>query len=257
MDTKVFYDGSYYRSDELDPDLRSPRVVVPLVISMVQPRSVVDVGCGAGNWLRVCLECGVETVFGVDGHHVQPAWLRVPQECFRPFDLTKPLRLDRKFDLAICLEVAEHLPKGCAPGLVEALVRLAPVILFSAAVPLQRGVHHVNGQWPEYWQKLFQKHKYRMLDVVRKNIWKNAEVKFWYRQNMFLYVREDFISSRPEFLEAMGYADDLILLHRSIFEEHLGLRAMVKALPVLSFGFLCRSVRSLLHRNSARPVANS
>ncbi len=119
----------------------------------------------------------------------------------------------------MCLEVAEHLPKQSAPGFIRSLVRLAPVVLFSAAVPLQEGIHHVNEQWPAYWQDLFEQHGYRRLDLIRKEIWTNPEIQYYYRQNIFLFVREDLVAARPEFQEAAAFAGDLILIHWEILKS--------------------------------------
>lgn len=67
-----------------------------------------------------------------------------------PKDLTQPLSLGRKFDLCVSMEVAEHLPPSRADSFVADLVGLAPVVLFSAAVPEQGGTNHLNEQWPDY-----------------------------------------------------------------------------------------------------------
>ncbi len=224
------YDASYYASEGLEA-LQSAKVVVPLVTSVVRPKSVVDVGCGLGAWLSVFREHGAERILGLDGSHVEPSWLLIPKDCFHAIDLSQPFRLDEQFDLGVCLEVAEHLPKSSAGGFVESIVGLAPIILFSAAVPQQGGTYHVNEQWPEYWQRLFQRHNYRMLDLVRKLIWKDPRVKPWYRQNAFLFVREDLISTKAEFVEATQYSNDLMLVHSSVLHAQLSLRSILRNLP--------------------------
>jgi hypothetical protein len=160
-------------------------------------------------------------------------------------DLSQPFQLAEFFDLAICLEVAEHLPKQSAPGFIQSLARLAPVILFSAALPLQGGTHHVNEQWPAYWQDLFEKHGYRMLDLIRKEIWSKPEVQFWYRQNILLFVREDLVAARPSFQKAAALTADLILIHREILERQFGLRALLRHLPGSAFRAARRVTRRL------------
>ncbi len=225
------YDASYYVSEGPAGSLQSARIVVPIVISLVQPRSVVDVGCGLGAWLSVFRENGVERILGLDGGHIDPSWLVIPKDCYRAVDLSKPFDVSGNFDLAVCLEVAEHLPKKSGQDFVRRLVNLAPVILFSAAVPFQGGTHHVNQQWPEFWQDLFGQNRYRALDLIRKQTWKNPEVKYWYRQNMFLFVREDLIPTNPIFLEATRHADDLMLVHNAILHYQLGVRSILKQLP--------------------------
>ena len=62
--------------------------------------------------------------------------------------------MGRRFDLALCLDVTEHLPRECADPLVTLLTSLAPVVAFSAAIPVQDSYNHVNCQWPAYWFRL-------------------------------------------------------------------------------------------------------
>src|SRR6187549_13344 len=90
----------------------SAKVVVPMVNKLVRPASVVDIGCGNGTWLKAFLEInpGLE-VLGVDGDYVDRNQLRIPAEKFKPFDLRQELSLNKKFDLVVSLEVAEHLPE--------------------------------------------------------------------------------------------------------------------------------------------------
>src|SRR5262245_44009168 len=132
------YTNEYYRALS-DGARRSARVVLPLVLEFVRPRSVIDVGCGLGTWLAVFREHGVEDVWGMDGDHVDREWLEIPADRFLAHDLSQPLRLGRSFDLVVSLEVAEHLPPSCADAFVESLTRLGPLLLFSAAAPYQGG----------------------------------------------------------------------------------------------------------------------
>ena len=95
---------------------------------------------------------GVQSILGLDGGWVSRDLLKIPASCFKEFDLSKPYADSKRFDLAICLEVAEHLPVNAADAIVESLTRLAPVVLFSAAIPHQGGVNHINEQWLDYWR---------------------------------------------------------------------------------------------------------
>jgi SAM-dependent methyltransferase len=225
------YDASYYVSEGPASSLRSARIVVPALVSLLQPRSVIDVGCGSGAWLSAFRENGVERILGLDGDHVDRSWLIIPKDCFRAVNLAKPFKVDEKFDLAMSLEVAEHLPEKHARDFVRNLVSLAPFVVFSAAVPFQGGIHHLNEQWPEFWQDLFAESGYRSMDLIRKQFWKNAGVKYWYRQNMFLFAREDMIPANPALLEASSDADDLMLVQSAILHYQMGVRSILKQLP--------------------------
>ena len=126
----------------------SAREIVPLVVDLLNPARVVDVGCGTGTWLATFAEHGA-AILGLDGEYVDRSLLDIPEDRFVAVDLAQPFQLDGRYDLALCLEVAEHLPADRAASLVDLLTGLAPTVLFSAAIPLQGGVNHVNEQWPD------------------------------------------------------------------------------------------------------------
>jgi SAM-dependent methyltransferase len=174
---------------------RSARVVIPMVLQLVPAKAVIDIGCGEGTWLSVFRELGVSDVLGVDGDYVDPVRLQIPRHQFQAADLTKPFGIDRSFDLAVSLEVAEHLPPQRASNFVETLTRLAPVVLFSAAIPHQGGIHHLNEQWPDYWAALFKRCDYLPIDCIRGKIWDNDNVAWYYAQNLLLFAHESLIQN--------------------------------------------------------------
>lgn len=184
-----------YKHTELVHNLSAPREVVPLVMRLTGPSSVLDVGCGIGTWLKAFEENGVSDYTGIDGDYVDRSMLKIPSSRFQAYDLTKGFNLGRKFDLVISLEVAEHLDETAADIFIESLVKHGDVHLFSAAIPGQGGQQHVNEQWPEYWQKKFEHHGFYFHDVIRPEIWNNNKIDFWYRQNMFLIIRGKRASS--------------------------------------------------------------
>jgi hypothetical protein len=69
------------------------------------------------------------------------------------------------------------------------LTGLAPLIIFSAAVPGQGGVDHLNEQWPWYWKEIFARRNYVRFDPFRKRFWGEARVADYYQQNLFLFAR--------------------------------------------------------------------
>jgi SAM-dependent methyltransferase len=157
-----------------------------MLLDLFPVSSVVDIGCGDGSWLFVFRKLGVEDILGLDGEYVDRNVLQIPQDRFQAVDLTKPFGLKRVFDLAISLEVAEHLPAESASSFVASLCGLAPAVLFSAAIPFQGGNHHINEQWPDKWAALFRQHGYFLVDCIRKRIWQNEAVEFWYAQSAFI-----------------------------------------------------------------------
>ncbi len=184
------YTGEFYKLIR-EGARRSAEEIIPLVLEWVRPRSVIDVGCGVGAWLSVVRECGVEDVWGEDGDYIDRSLLMIPEDHFLPSDLNQPPALDKRFDLVISLEVAEHLPRERAAGFIEYLTGLGPVVLFSAAIPHQGGESHLNEQWPDYWAGLFEEQGFVAVDCLRGRFWSNENVEWWYAQNMLLFVRRD------------------------------------------------------------------
>lgn len=193
----VLYDQKFYDALSAGSSASAARIL-PDVVRLVSPRSAVDVGAGNGEWLAELRSLGVEDVLGVDGDWVTPAALKIPVPQFKAHDLRQPLALDRTFDLAISMETAEHLPPERGEGFVADLVKLAPAVLFSAAVPGQGGTDHINEQWPDHWEAFFKEHDYLAIDVLRMKFWDDETIALWYRQNVFLYVRRDIVEASPQ-----------------------------------------------------------
>ena len=186
-----------YVHDESVHNLQAPKQIVPLLMKLFHPNSVIDVGCGLGTFLHVFKEYGVKKIHGIDGAWTNRDLLSkyIPLDVFEEVNLEKKYRNNEKFDLAVCLEVAEHLKQECASIIVDTLTSLSDIIVFSAAVPFQGGVNHINEQWPSYWEELFNKHNYQMFDIIRPMIWDNSNIFYWYKQNMFVFAKKDLAIS--------------------------------------------------------------
>jgi len=189
----------------------SANVIVPILIDLVSPKSVVDFGTGAGSWLAVFRASGVEDIVGIDGDWIPRDTLEIPQDRFLALNLERPVNLERGFDLVLALEVGEHLSPDSANALVESLTKAGPVVLFSAAIPFQGVPHHVNEQWPEYWVEKFRTRGYSVIDCIRKRIWNDPRVAWFYAQNTLLFVREDAIEKSPALKREWQRASDFPL----------------------------------------------
>lgn len=231
------YEADFYR--RRDRNTRpSAEVIVEVTQELGPFSSVVDVGCGVGTFLDVFREHGAHEILGIEGDWVDPSLLQIPAADFRHHDLSRPLRLDRRFDLALSLEVAEHLPPESARGFVSSLTRLAPVVLFSAAVPFQGGHGHVNEQWPEYWVVLFAENGYAVADPIRPRVWNDRRVRPWYAQNCLMFVCRDRLGDHPHLAMAVEQTDvgRLAMAHPRIYERNsdpsnLSLRQILVVLP--------------------------
>jgi SAM-dependent methyltransferase len=156
---------------------RSAAVVVPILVDLLAPRSVLDIGCGQGEWLEAF---GLADMQGVD--------IAAPEGYLR-HDLNYPLALGRTFALVLSLETGEHLPASAAEVYVDSLVRHSRTVVFSAAVPGQEGKGHINCQPHEYWHQKFKARGYTMVDAIRPQLARRADVSPWYRENLFVYLK--------------------------------------------------------------------
>lgn len=213
----IDYVHSQNRHSLAGPEAAFPRVMAYLPTKVT---SLVDVGCGTGTWLRAALNNGIEDVIGLDGVIAPISQLVVDPKLIHSRELTLPLDVGRRFSVALCLEVGEHLDESNAARLITSLVNLADVIVFSAACPGQSGQHHVNCQWPEYWQSLFNKHEYACDDRIRWDIWELSEVEPWYRQNMFIARHSPTEAGREARLRPVLHPE--MAIHGIMLSEHRG-----------------------------------
>lgn len=171
------------------------RRIMSLVLDNV-PRinSVVDFGCGVGTWLQVCRDMlGTVDILGLDGSWLPQDALLIPRERFRVANLADFVELDEHYDLAIGLEVVEHIPAEYESNYINSLVCASNIVLFSAAAPRQPGFNHVNCQWPTHWVELFVDLGYVPYDFIRPAIWGDIRIPWWYRQNVLLFVHADLV----------------------------------------------------------------
>lgn len=187
MQQKV-YNREFYTL--LKSKINSVSNMAKYIVDIVEPKSIVDLGCGSGEWLYNFKKHGVTEIVGYDGAYVDKDLLSIPPESFFEWDLTQKLEVERKYDMAMSLEVAEHIEEKYADIMVENLTNLSEVVLFSAAIPGQGGVMHVNEKWMSYWREKFKNYGYVFCDCLRDYAWDLSELDYYYKQNMAIYVKD-------------------------------------------------------------------
>ncbi len=235
---------SYAHSHEVAASLYASRRVLPGVIDLihksVSPRqqivSAVDYGGGTGAWMSTLFSLGVVAGKVIDAP-LPNAELLVPVDSFIAADLSREIPLAGRFDLAMCLEVAEHVPYSKSATLVKALVSSAPVVFFSAAIPGQPGLGHINCQPHEFWHELFEAENYNTFDVIRPLFLRDSSIPAWYRQNCFLYMHSSLSLADDVFV----FPKDMELISKIYFRTytHPSLRFIAKRLVPA----LCNSIR--------------
>lgn len=173
FDLDSFYEDNYFREDHVDS-----RVVKRYVDSvlhygqqMIQApvTSVLETGSGGGWFTKEFVDRGIDIV-AIEGTRVGLAKTiqrGVPEQRLIRHDLRRPLQLGRRFDVAVCTEVAEHLECPFAGQLVQTLVDHADVIWFSFEAPgtNEAHYHHSNEQPPKFWINLFKFHDYEVVEI--------------------------------------------------------------------------------------------
>lgn len=235
-----------------DGSRRGAVSILGLVAAWIDPRSAIDVGCGTGIWLRVLKDRGAK-VRGVDGAYVDAAGLEIPRESFVPHDLEAPLPALESADLVISMETAEHLSAARAASFVADLCRLAPVVLFSAAIPEQGGTAHINEQWPEYWVEKFEERGFRCIDCIRPHVWNENGIPYWYAQNTFLAVRADALARYPKLQElSICNPRPIAMVHPRHFLEKVDSLRRAGDLGNWSLGHILAALPGLVVRYFAR-----
>lgn len=157
-------------------------------ISQVQPKRVIDVGCGPGMYVRAILNKGISSV----GYDIST------ELNHSPYVIVKDLfDIEETADLIICLEVAEHLEPMYSSYIVEKLISIVESggsIIWSAAVPGQGGVGHINCRPKEFWHTKFMQHKEIYRNYLAENLLRNyilhKPYMGWFYNNFMIFSRQ-------------------------------------------------------------------
>lgn len=176
------------------------------VINMyLRTESILDVGCGSGAWLEAGFKLGVKRATGVDlwssievvennpnlKPNIADNTLKLIVRDFVEDSTTEFI----KSDLAMCLEVVEHLPEHVGRNLVQRLTESANFIVFSGAQPGQGGTYHINEQPLTYWVEEFKKYGFNVYDPFRLTLQNQSNLPRFYALNTLLFVNQNAIES--------------------------------------------------------------
>jgi hypothetical protein len=200
----------------------SAQTILGVVRERVSFASVLDVGCGRGMWLAAASRMGAGRVVGVADRGALSKDLYCDPSWIRPHDLERRFDLGERFDLVLSLEVAEHLKPSAAEGFVRSLARHGDLILFSAAIPHQGGVSHLNEQFADYWAELFAKAGFLPVNIVRRRIWNDNGIKLGLRQNVLLYASVNYVSCNHWANDALLGSGPIALVHPQIYLQRCG-----------------------------------
>lgn len=169
----------------------SAQTVLALTLDMLPPvHSVVEFGCGVGTWLAAAKSLGVEHVLGYEGDGPDDGHLLVEADEFRRIDFATATPLSSaRHDLALSLDVAQHLPHAAVAPFIAALCGATDFVIFSAAAPGRGDTGPINKTWPAYWTDLFAEHDFAALDPFHEQNGYDGGIKSTYCKNTLLLVK--------------------------------------------------------------------
>jgi SAM-dependent methyltransferase len=178
-------DSTFKSADELFMCSLYPKKVLEIVIDEIQPKSVLDVGCGIGNSLRHYLSNNIDA-WGIENSSIAISNSLVKERIIK-HNLKRPLNLNKEFDLVWCFEVIEHIHPDFESNFLKTLCNHSKKILISAARPGQGGHGHFNEQEPEYWINKFNKLGYKYDDVFTLKVRSTMEN---HADNLLFFIKD-------------------------------------------------------------------
>lgn len=217
-DTPNIYDKQFY-SNQRSGSSHSAEIIVPMLMKLINPKSVIDVGCGIGTWLHEFEKSNVTNYIGIDSH-AQTDMLLIEPSKYATSDLNVfDARPFSRFDMAISLETAEHLKPEAAENFIKNLTLLSDIVVFSAAIPHQGGLNHINERWQSYWAGLFKQNGYACIDYIRPKLWGDSRVELCYAQNILIFVKQSTSNVALEQEQITTELASLDHVHPKIYES--------------------------------------
>jgi SAM-dependent methyltransferase len=197
MTNTYAYDENFMSRTARNADTAAQKII-RIVQPLLDPESVLDVGCGIGGWVKAWSESGLTTTHGVDGAYIKQNELVIPPHDFFVADLNEQFNFQYKYDIVQTLDVAEHLRPENSDAFISSLdCHCAKAIIFGAAPPGQGGENHINEQSFEFWRRKIEVRGYTAFDCIRPQIAGDTSIPFWYRFNVLLYVRNMLAAQLP------------------------------------------------------------
>lgn len=168
------------------------------IVELFSPRRVIQFHTDGLDLGEALLERGVAEV-----RTVRPGSLRdeVSRESGGVPNL-RGLAQDEKYDLCLCLGVAEKLPPESATKLIEACTGLSDRVVFAATPPGEFGEDLPNLHPLSHWAKTFLQNGFVLRDAIRPRlepltyvdqVFSDYRVTSSYLQNLYLAERQDAI----------------------------------------------------------------
>lgn len=177
-----------------------------------------------GTWCKAASDLGVENILGLDQHVYEQQYMLISDKNYIRFNLKNKLNGYGPFDIAISVEVAEHIDNTYVDSFIRNVCSQSNVVLFSAALPFQGGTGHINEKRCSFWKQKFNKYGYEIIDCIRPHFWDDQNIEIWYRNNCVLFVKNhmysEFVTKIPKDMPPLD------IIHPEMLERILRKRGL-------------------------------
>ncbi len=197
----------------------SIRAAVLLTLNYIQPRSVIQVGCGAGHWLAEYYQQGTPEILGINPTPQIIRDLAIPKSTIQTIEYEQLIHLNQRADLLLCLDTIATIAPSQQSAFIRAITRLSSVILFSSPIPSPSSNQGLNLQWPDYWAAKFKQEGYCVVDCLRESLWQDPNINPEMIQNLFFFVKESELKDYPKLNVARNQTRSyqLSLVHPKVY----------------------------------------
>ncbi len=233
------FDAYYYQTSCGSPYQRNEHwlsifdALADRIMTEIGPRSVMDAGCALGLLVEQLRARGVDA----EGIDISEYAIAHAHEQVRPYvrlgSITEPF--GRRYDLIVCIEVLEHMPRADAEAAIANMCAWSDDILFSSSPYDRKETTHINVHPPEYWAERFALHgffrdvdfdasfitpwavRFRRCSEPIHRIVRDYERRFWELWDANQQLRELTIDQRNQLAQAIAGCEET---RRSAEERH-------------------------------------
>jgi 2-polyprenyl-3-methyl-5-hydroxy-6-metoxy-1,4-benzoquinol methylase len=192
--------------------------------------SLADIGCGMAAFAKVFQEDGIDEIILIDHPSIDVTKCLVKEKFkFIACDLDKETPPPFKVDVIICTEVLEHVSSQRSLELLDFITSSSSIVIFSAAIPRQEGLGHINEKRHGFWIEEFKKRGFAYSDAFKAGIIQDQTILFWLRQNLFIFYKRDELESRFKNQKFVG--DDFEVVSKYVLNKRYSFKEVVKMMP--------------------------
>ncbi len=150
--------------------------------------SVMDVGCGSGDYVRHLRKAGLQ-IWGVDGN---PKTAEFCEGCE-----TADILGDRRWvsDWVLCLEVGEHIPPKYETQFIQVITEGARTGIVLSWFPMEgHGIGHFNPKPNEYVKSQMAERGFKSDEEAQEKLRKAATL-WWFSLSLMVFRRNGYVLS--------------------------------------------------------------